>query len=161
MFRLNLTKHCIKWYCFIQMQLMDTFVHYFVLVSLYLLQLLSVVHLYPWPITDRRYSVWLIFPPWCFLWSMHCAFAAPVKYPDRDINRTRWKYIFHSMVCGLRDHSPLYVNLYVLGYEYCPCHYPPLHFYYCQIDKILTEEWVMTYIPAVSWSVFLLFWYTI
>ena len=27
-------------------------------------------------------------------------------------------------------------------------------FYYCQIDKILTEEWVMTYIPAVSWSVF-------
>ena len=53
------------------------------------------------------------------------------------------------MVCGLRDHSPLYVNLYVLGYEYCPCHYPPLHFYYCQIDKILTEEWVMTYIPAV------------
>lgn len=62
MFRLNLTKHCIKWYCFIQMQLMDTFVHYFVLVSLYLLQ--------------------------------HCAFAAPVKYPDRDINRTRWKYIF-------------------------------------------------------------------
>ena len=61
------------------------------------------------------------------------------------------------MVCGLRDHSPLYVNLYVLGYEYCPCHYPPLHFYYCQIDKILTEEWVMTYIPAVSWSVFLLF----
>ncbi len=54
------------------------------------------------------------------------------------------------MVCGLRDHSPLYVNLYVLGYEYCPCHYPPLHFYYCQIDKILTEEWVMTYIPAVS-----------
>ena len=31
MFRLNLTKHCIKWYCFIQMQLMDTFVHYFVL----------------------------------------------------------------------------------------------------------------------------------
>ena len=29
-----------------------------------------------------------------FLWSMHCAFAAPVKYPDRDINRTRWKYIF-------------------------------------------------------------------
>ena len=40
------------------------------------------------------------------------------------------------MVCGLRDHSPLYVNLYVLGYEYCPCHYPPLHFYYCQIDKI-------------------------
>ena len=58
MFRLNLTKHCIKWYCFIQMQLMDTFVHYFVLVSLYLLQLLSVVHL------------------------------------DRDINRTRWKYIF-------------------------------------------------------------------
>lgn len=96
-----------------------------------------------------------------FLWSMHCAFAAPVKYPDRDINRTRWKYIFHSMVCGLRDHSPLYVNLYVLGYEYCPCHYPPLHFYYCQIDKILTEEWVMTYIPAVSWSVFLLFCYTI
>lgn len=61
------------------------------------------------------------------------------------------------MVCGLRDHSPLYVNLYVLGYEYCPCHYPPLHFYYCQIDKILTEEWVMTYIPAVSWSVFLLY----
>ena len=52
---------------------------------------------------------------------------------------------FHSMVCGLRDHSPLYVNLYVLGYEYCPCHYPPLHFYYCQIDKILTEEWVMAY----------------
>ena len=50
---------------------------------------------------------------------------------------------FHSMVCGLRDHSPLYVNLYVLGYEYCPCHYPPLHFYYCQIDMILTEEWVM------------------
>lgn len=65
------------------------------------------------------------------------------------------------MVCGLRDHSPLYVNLYVLGYEYYPCHYPPLHFYYCQIDKILTEEWVMTYIPAVSWSVFLLFCYTI
>lgn len=65
------------------------------------------------------------------------------------------------MVCGLRDHSPLYVNLYVLGYEYCPCHYPPLHFYYCQIDKILTEEWVMTYIPAVSWSVFQLFCYTI
>ena len=65
------------------------------------------------------------------------------------------------MVCGLRDHSPLYVNLYVLAYEYCPCHYPPLHFYYCQIDKILTEEWVMTYIPAVSWSVFLLFCYTI
>ena len=61
------------------------------------------------------------------------------------------------MVCGLRDHSPLYVNLYVLGYEYCPCHYPPLHFYYCQIDKILTEEWGMTYIPAVSWSVFLLY----
>ncbi len=61
MFRLNLTKHCIKWYCFIQMQLMDTFVHYFVL----------------------------------------------------------------------------------------------------EIDKILTEEWVMTYIPAVSWSVFLLFCYTI
>ena len=61
------------------------------------------------------------------------------------------------MVCGLRDHSPLYVNLYVLGYEYCPCHYPPLHFYYCQIDKILTEEGVMTYIPAVSWSVFLLY----
>lgn len=29
------------------------------------------------------------------------------------------------------------------------------------IDKILTEEWVMTYIPAVSWSVFLLFCYTI
>lgn len=49
------------------------------------------------------------------------------------------------MVCGLRDHSPLYVNLYVLGYEYCPCHYPPLHFYYCQIDMILTEEWVMAY----------------
>ena len=73
MFRLNLTKHCIKWYCFIQMQLMDTFVHYFVLVSLYLLQLLSVVHLYPWPITDRRYSVWLIFPPWCFF----------VEYPLR------------------------------------------------------------------------------
>ena len=64
---------------------------------------------------------------------------------------------FHSTVCGLRDHSPLYVNLYVLGYEYCPCHYPPLHFYYCQIDKILTEERVMTYIPAVSWSVFLLY----
>lgn len=61
------------------------------------------------------------------------------------------------MVCGLRDHSPLYVNLYVLGYEYCPCHYPPLHFYYCQIDKILTEEWVMTYIPAVSWSAILLY----
>ena len=52
---------------------------------------------------------------------------------------------FHSTVCGLRDHFPLYVNLYVLGYEYCPCHYPPLHFYYCQIDKILTEEWVMAY----------------
>ena len=49
------------------------------------------------------------------------------------------------MVCGLRDHSPLYVNLYVLGYEYCPWHYPPLHFYYCQIDKILAEDWVMTY----------------
>ena len=88
-------------------------------------------------------------------------FAAPAKYPDRGINSARWKYIFHSTVCGLRDHSPLYVNLYVLGYEYCPCHYPPLHFYYCQIDKILTEEWVMTYIPAVSWSVFLLFCYTI
>ena len=52
---------------------------------------------------------------------------------------------FHSTVCGLRDHSPLYVNLYVLGYEYCSCHYPPLHFYYCQIDMILTEEWVMAY----------------
>ena len=66
MFRLNLTKHFIDLYCFIQMQLIYTFVHYFVLVSLYLLQLLSVVHLYPWPITDRRYSVLLIFPPWCF-----------------------------------------------------------------------------------------------
>ena len=90
MFRLNLTKHCIKWYCFIQMQLMDTFVHYFVLVSLYLLQLLSVVHLYPWPVIQYD----LFFLPGVFLWSMHCAFAAPVKYPDRDINRTRWKYIF-------------------------------------------------------------------
>lgn len=36
----------------------------------------------------------LFFLPGVFLWSMHCAFAAPVKYPDRDINRTRWKYIF-------------------------------------------------------------------
>ena len=31
MFILNLTKHRMKWYCFIQMQLMGTFVHYFVL----------------------------------------------------------------------------------------------------------------------------------
>ena len=28
---LNLTKHRMKWYCFIQMQLIGTFVHYFVL----------------------------------------------------------------------------------------------------------------------------------
>lgn len=48
-----------------------------------------------------------------FLWSMHCAFAAPVKYPDRDINRTRWKYIFHSMVCGLVTILP-----YMLTYMY-------------------------------------------
>ena len=31
MFILNLTKHRMKWYCFIQMQLIGTFVHYFVL----------------------------------------------------------------------------------------------------------------------------------
>ena len=115
MFRLNLTKHCIKWYCFIQMQLMDTFVHYFVLVSLYLLQLLSVVHLYPWPITDRRYSVCTYFSSLVFfLWSMHCAFAAPVKYPDRDINRTRWKYIFFI----LRFVDSVTILPYMLTYMY-------------------------------------------
>ena len=40
------------------------------------------------------FSMTYFFLPGVFLWSMHCAFAAPVKYPDRDINRTRWKYIF-------------------------------------------------------------------
>lgn len=53
------------------------------------------------------------FPPWCFYGVCIVHFAAPAKYPDRGINRARWKYIFHSTVCGLRDHFP-----YMLTYMY-------------------------------------------
>ena len=40
--------------------------------------------------------------------------------------------------------------------EPCRFHYPPLHFYYCQIDKILAEEWVMTYTACGIMVCFLL-----
>ena len=106
-----------KWYCFIQMQLIGTFVHYFVLDCI----VISIAAIICSP------------------------FVSMTHYRQALFSMTYFSSLVIFMEYALRDHFPLYVNLYVLGYEYCPCHYPPLHFYYCQIDKILTEEWVMAY----------------
>ena len=95
MFILNLTKHRMKWYCFIQMQLMGTFVHYFVLdcivisiAAIICSPFVSMAH-YRQALFSMTYFSSLVF--FCGVCIAH--FAASAKYPDRGINRARWKYI--------------------------------------------------------------------
>ena len=95
MFILNLTKHRMKWYCFIQMQLMGTFVHYFVLdcivisiAAIICSPFVSMTH-YRQALFSMTYFSSLVF--FCGVCIAH--FAASAKYPDRGINRARWKYI--------------------------------------------------------------------
>lgn len=94
MFILNLTKHRMKWYCFIQMQLMGTFVHYFVLDCI----VISIAAIICSPFVSMAHYRQALFsmtyfPPWCFCGVCIAHFAASAKYPDRGINRARWKYI--------------------------------------------------------------------
>ena len=95
MFILNLTKHRMKWYCFIQMQLIGTFVHYFVLdcivisiAAIICSPFVSMTH-YRQALFSMTYFSSLVF--FCGVCIAH--FAASAKYPDRGINRARWKYI--------------------------------------------------------------------
>ena len=85
-----------KWYCFIQMQLIGTFVHYFVLdcivisiAAIICSPFVSMTH-YRQALFSMTYFSSLVF----FMEYTLCSFAAPAKYPDRGINRARWKYIF-------------------------------------------------------------------
>mgnify|MGYP006965359279 FL=1 len=85
-----------KWYCFIQMQLIGTFVHYFVLDCI----VISIAAIICSPFVSMTHyrqafvQYDLFFLPGVFYGVYIVHFAAPAKYPDRGINRARWKYIF-------------------------------------------------------------------
>lgn len=96
MFKLNLTKHRMKWYSFIQKQLMSKFVHYFVLacivisIAAIICSSFASMALYRQALFGMTYFSSLVFLAEYVL----RIFAAPAKYPDSGINRARWKYIF-------------------------------------------------------------------
>ena len=96
MFRLNLTKRRMKWYSFIQKQLMGKLVHYFVLacivISIAAIICSSFASMAPYrkALFGVTYFSSLVFLAEYVL----RIFSAPAKYPDKGINRARWKYIF-------------------------------------------------------------------
>ena len=148
-----------KWYCFIQMQLIGTFVHYFVLDCI----VISIAAIICSPFVSMThyrqalFSMTYFSSPGVFYGVCIVHFAAPAKYPDRGINRARWKYIFSFY--GFVDSVTIFP--YMLTYMYWDTNI--VHaiillyiFYYCKQIRYLTEEWVMAILPAASWSVFLL-----
>ena len=105
-----------KWYCFIQMQLIGTFVHYFVLdcivisiAAIICSPFVSMTH-YRQALFSMTYFSSLVF----FMEYTLCILRHRPKYPDRGINRARWKlYFFILRFVGYRDHFP-----YMLTYMY-------------------------------------------